>query len=258
MNFFDAATVILSLVLIEGLLSVDNALGIAAFAKRLPASQRQTALRVGFIGAYAFRVVALLVANWITENRWVMLVGAGYLIYLMCAELTADKGNDHAAEVDDDAGTAAFWPSVLKIGLMDLSLSVDNVVTAVAFTKNMWLIYTGVLIGILVLRFFAGWCLQLIARHPFLEKTAFLLVGYVGLLLLSEQLFHFHAGSLVKFAGVVLIVAASFLHAGSPALQRALQPVVTVALALMKVVAVVVHAPFVPVVGLFRRWTSRV
>ena len=58
----EALPVIFSLVVIEGLLSVDNALAIAAMARHLDDKQRQTAMNIGYIGAYGFRVVALLVA----------------------------------------------------------------------------------------------------------------------------------------------------------------------------------------------------
>src|SRR6185295_12959434 len=88
------ASVIAALVLIEGLLSVDNALGIAAFASRLPEHQRQSALRLGFIGAYVFRILALLSVTLIINNRWIRFLGALYLIYLMCAKLTEPKESE--------------------------------------------------------------------------------------------------------------------------------------------------------------------
>ena len=55
----DAFPVILSLIIIEGLLSVDNALAIAAMASHLPEPQKRKALRWGIIGAYGFRGIAL-------------------------------------------------------------------------------------------------------------------------------------------------------------------------------------------------------
>ena len=56
--------------------------------------------------------------------------------------------------------------------MMDLSLSVDNVVAAVAMSPKLWVVYTGVFIGILALRFVAGACLKVIDRYPILEETA--------------------------------------------------------------------------------------
>src|SRR4051812_11318192 len=99
MDFFaaalDATWIILSLIIIESLLSVDNALAIASLASHLPEHQRALALRLGIIGAYAFRGLALLAASWIIDNNWVKLIGAAYLIYLMCMHLGCHPEEEH-------------------------------------------------------------------------------------------------------------------------------------------------------------------
>jgi predicted tellurium resistance membrane protein TerC len=100
-------SVIAGLVVLEGLLSVDNVLGIAALANELPEAQQKKAIRFGLAGAYLFRVLALFVATWLATNTWVRWLGAGYLIWLMCAHLTKGHAHDvaevieHEAQVDD-------------------------------------------------------------------------------------------------------------------------------------------------------------
>ena len=128
----EAAPVILSLIIIEGLLSVDNMLAIATLASQLPEKQKKLALRTGLAGAYVFRGVALFFVGFIMANEWIKFLGAFYLIHLM-----AEHFSNYAAEHDDDPATVpkkprTFWPTVFAIQLMDLSLSVDNVVAAVA------------------------------------------------------------------------------------------------------------------------------
>src|SRR5260221_12254433 len=90
-EMLEVIPVILSLAVINGLLSVDNSLAIAAMASRLPEHQRPRALNWGMAGAYGFRCLCLFFAAVILENDWVKLVGAVYLIYLMCKELTAEE-----------------------------------------------------------------------------------------------------------------------------------------------------------------------
>lgn len=90
-------SVVAGLVVLEGLLSVDNVLGIAALANELPQSQQRKAIKVGLALAYLFRVLALLVASWLATNSWVRWLGSAYLIWLMSSHLT--KG--HAHEVAD-------------------------------------------------------------------------------------------------------------------------------------------------------------
>ncbi len=168
----EAIPIIVSLIIIEGLLSVDNALAIAAMASHLPGRQKYLALRWGIIGAYAFRALALAFAAFIIDNPWLKIVGAAYLVHLM-ASFFAERAKSAYAEGGDDASTIAgkmagkgFWATVASIELMDLSLSVDNVVAAVAMSPKLWVVCTGVFMGILALRFVAGYCIKLIGRFP--------------------------------------------------------------------------------------------
>ena len=243
--------IILSLIVIEGLLSVDNALAIAAMASELPEKQKKLALRLGILGAYLFRALALVVAGWIIANPWVKLLGAAYLIYLMCAHLTGGQPESGAGHPRKKAN---LWATVFSIELMDLSLSVDNVVAAVALSSKLWVVCTGVFIGILALRYLAGICIGLMQKFPILASTAFLLVGYVGALLLFEITSGHEIGSLGKFAGIAVIVAATLVYERSPAIRRILAPAVKGAHWVMRLVSSAVEAVFWPLRCLFAVW----
>ncbi len=248
----EALPVIVSLILIEGLLSVDNALAIAAMASHLPGKQKVMALRLGILGAYVFRGIVLVIAAWIAENRWITLFGAAYLIWLMCSHLTKPEEDEH-----DEAAKKkkpGLLMTVVQIELMDLTLSIDNVVAAVAMaprdpvTKEykMWVVYAGVFIGILALRLLAGYCLRLLERFPILAKTAFLLVGYVGFILLAELIFHIHITSWEKFIGIVIITGLTILYSRKPWAERMLRPVVAVGMPLMRIFAGLLDKVFWP------------
>ncbi len=224
----EALPVIVSLIIIEGLLSVDNALAIAAMAAHLPGKQKYWALRVGIIGAYVFRGLALLFASYIIANPWLKMLGAAYLIHLMCHHFAEVRRQALADGNDTDTARYGFWGTVASIELMDLSLGVDNVVAAVALSDQFWVVCTGVFIGILALRFVAGHCIKLIEKLPILEHTAFLLIGYVGLLLVIELTFHVDITTLMKFAGIVLIIALSIWYAKKPAVQQVGRPLLGV------------------------------
>lgn len=218
--------VIVGLILIEGLLSVDNALGIAAMAAHLPKRQQKAALRWGLVGAYLFRGIALALVAWLMHNEWVKWFGALYLVYLACAHLQLHpevKKDDLSAARTAGKGLLA---TICSIELMDLSLSLDNVVAAVGMVNgvreipehlHLWVVCVGVFIGIAALRMVAGWCIGLIERHPVLNYTAFLLVGYVGLALTAEMGLaaaghHWHMGIDMKFYGIAAIVVLSLLY----------------------------------------------
>jgi len=206
-ELLSAVPVIISLIIIEGLLSVDNAMAIAAMASGLPEKQRLKALRYGIVGAYVFRGLCLMFAAWIAGNEWIKGIGAAYLIYLMVSQLWG-KGGDSVVCVT----ARSFWSTVFYIEVMDLSLSIDNVVAAVALDRRLWVVCTGVFIGILILRFVAGFCIKLIDKFPVLKTTAFLLVGFVGCLLLVEILFRVELHSWIKFVGIFGIVGGSLLY----------------------------------------------
>ena len=226
----EALPVIISLIIIEGLLSVDNALAIAAMASHLPGKQKYWALKVGIIGAYVFRGLALLLATYIIENPWLKMLGAAYLIHLMAHHFAArhkagEVELDEAGEVIAKSAGRGFWATVASIELMDLSLGVDNVVAAVALSDEMWVVCTGVFIGILALRFVAGHCIRLIEKFPVLEHTAFLLIGFVGLLLVTELTFHTDITTLQKFIGIVTIIAFTIWYSKSAPVRAVMKPV---------------------------------
>lgn len=251
--------VIISLVVIEGLLSVDNALAIAALAKHLPKKEKTLALRLGIIGAYGFRVVALFAASLIIRNPWLKIAGAAYLIYLMAAHFRVtsvvhgvDADGDGKPDVKPDP-SRGFWPTVLSIQLMDLSLSVDNVVAAVAMSPKFWVVCTGVFIGILALMFLAGLAMRMIEKFPTLEDVAFVLIGYVGALLLFEMATHHDIGAAGKFVGIAIILAIGILYARSAGLRRVLGPVLRVLRWPLRLYAGAVSLVFLPFRWVFNR-----
>ena len=234
--------VIVGLVLIEGLLSVDNALGIAAMASHLPKGQQKAALRWGLIGAYLFRGIALALVAWLMHNEWIKWFGALYLVYLACAHLQLRPEQKKEAHTEAQAVSRGFLMTVCSIELMDLSLSLDNVVAAVGMVNgvreipehlHIWVVCAGVFIGIAALRVVAGWCIGLIEKHPILNYTAFMLVGYVGIALCTEMGLaaagvQWHMGIDVKFYGIAAIVLVSLLYERYSGIHRALHPLVYV------------------------------
>jgi YkoY family integral membrane protein len=196
--------VVLALIVIEGLLSVDNALAIAALASHLDEKKRKIAMTVGYAGAYGFRILALFLASYIIHNHWLMALGAGYLIWLMCNHFAESEDND--ANSGENKAPPSFAKTIALIAFLDLSLSFDNVVAAVAFARdNIYLVYVGVTIGIITLRLVAGYCIKLLDKHPWLEHTAFLLVGFVGAMLCAELFWDSYVRQDLNIMGYSLI-----------------------------------------------------
>ena len=263
-------SVIAGLIVLEGLLSVDNVLGIAALASELPEVEQRKAIRIGLALAYIFRVLALFVAAWLATNTWVRWLGAGYLIWLMSSHLTRGHAHEVAERIigEQDPATTeivagSFATVLLQIGLMDLSLSIDNVIAAVGLapkTENgdpvMWPIYAGVLIAILALQAIAPHAVNLLKKYPVLEPTAFILIGYVGILLIVEETIHavtgqpIHPPPYVKFVGILLIIWAALMYSADGAVKRLFKPFVHGALPVMRAITAAVGVVLWPLARL--------
>src|SRR5688500_1733363 len=99
----DIATIAL-LIVLEGVLSIDNALVLALLAKRLPKSQQSRALTYGLVGAFAFRFLAIGGATYLLRWEIVKLIGGGYLLWVALKHLLTKKPADEAdhIRVDED------------------------------------------------------------------------------------------------------------------------------------------------------------
>ncbi|TSD66270.1 DUF475 domain-containing protein [Inquilinus sp. KBS0705] len=199
--------IILNLIVIESLLSVDNAAVLATMVLDLPPKERKRALRYGIIGAYVLRGVCLLLASWLVKIWWLKPLGGFYLMYLAINYfvIKAKNNNAHEGEQVDKkkskfyqwtVGTiGTFWATVALVELMDLAFSIDNVFAAVAFTDHIFLIYTGVFIGILAMRFVAQAFVKLMEKFTFLEGVAFVVIGVLGFKLSASLYTHFYEGT---------------------------------------------------------------
>src|SRR5712691_12159871 len=100
------------LVLLEGLLSADNALVLAILVLGLPKAQQKKALRYGILGAFLFRGLATMLAIYLISLAWVKVVGAGYLLFLVYRHFGAgesSEGRRTPPKATPMLGLSAFW-----------------------------------------------------------------------------------------------------------------------------------------------------
>ena len=197
-----AMLIIGNLIIIESLLSVDNAAVLATMVMDLPKEQRNKALRYGILGAYIFRGLCLLFASYLVKIWWLKPLGGFYLLYLVWAwwkgRQTPEKEDDFIDKKTSwiyrvTVGTLGnFWATVALVELMDLAFSIDNVFAAVAFSENIILIWFGVFVGILAMRFVAQGFVKLMEKYYFLEACAFIVIGILGVKLSMSIYEHFY------------------------------------------------------------------
>ena len=190
-NYFTSAGVevyfiLLILIVLEAVLSADNAIALAAIAKSVqdPKLQRQ-ALDIGLVAAYILRIILIVAATLVVKYWQFELLGALYLLWLVFNYFFS--GDDEEEELEHRSlGFKSIWQVIPTIAITDLAFSLDSVTSAIAITEDTWLIVAGGTIGILILRFLAGLFIRWLQEYTHLEDAGFITVGFVGLRLLLK------------------------------------------------------------------------
>ena len=179
------------LIALEGLLSADNAMVLAVLVLGLPKAQQRKALRYGMVGAFVFRSIAILLAVYLIRLGWVKLFGAGYLLYLVYRHFWGgEEGSDRRTppRARPWLGLTPFWSTVVKVELTDIVFAIDSILVAVAMSPKTWVILTGGVLGIVMMRMVIAQLLTLVERYPTLVDGAFVIIAWVGAKLLVEYL----------------------------------------------------------------------
>jgi YkoY family integral membrane protein len=209
------------LVLLEGLLSADNALVLAMMILGLPRRDQKKALRYGLLGAFAFRTAATVLATWLIRIEWVKVLGGLYLLYLCYEHFFRGGGQEERIKpvpARPWMGLSALWGTVVKVELVNIAFSVDSILVAVAMSKKLWVVLVGGLLGIVAIRVVIGQLLAVVRKYPAIVDGAFIIIAWVGAKLLMEYL---HAEDVIaftinkwfSFGLIVLIFLASYAYA---------------------------------------------
>ncbi len=191
----EAGSIIVALLLLEAVLSFDNAAILAAMVRKLPVQDRKKALMYGLVGAYTLRIAAILLVAFLVSNPVLKVIGGAYLVFLFAKHFIqlARHKEDHGHHEMNPGwlvrlGVPMLVATIIQIELIDLAFALDQVIVAVGFTDVLGLIIMASMIGILFLRIAATYMARVMDWLPTLEHMAYLAVGYVGvkLILLFE------------------------------------------------------------------------
>jgi YkoY family integral membrane protein len=221
------------LVLLEGLLSADNALVLAVMVRHLPKPQQKRALRYGIWGAFIFRLIAVIFASILLRFWWLKVFGGLYLLLLAIRHfLTGEHQQDPSRPPRRGGG---FWATVVNVELADIAFSIDSILAAVAlaealpdklaetlvagaFPLKVVIVYIGGVLGIVAMRMVAGAFLVVLERFPGLVNGAYVLVAWIGVKLVESGL-HQRFPAVVPempewlfWGGMVVIVILSMVY----------------------------------------------
>jgi len=177
---------VIKIIMIDLLLSGDNAVVIALACRNLPPEQRKKGILFGVSGAIGLRIVLTFFAVSLLALPYLKLIGALLLLWIGIKLILPEE--EHSA--DNIQATNRLLGAVKTIIIADLVMSLDNVLGVAAAAKgNVWLLVFGLLISIPMIAWSSQLVLKLIDRFSFIVYAGGALLGYVaGEMLVSEVL----------------------------------------------------------------------
>ena len=179
---------VFKIIVIDLLLSGDNAVVIALACRNLPPEQRKQGILYGVAGAIILRVVLTFFAVSLLSLPYLKLVGAFLLIWIGIKLILPEEEGHAEGNIKADTH---LWGAVKTIIIADLVMSLDNVLgVAGAAHGNAMLLIFGLLVSIPLIAWSSQLVLKLIDRFPFIIYAGGALLGYVaGEMLVGEPQF---------------------------------------------------------------------
>jgi YjbE family integral membrane protein len=213
----------LEIIVINILLSGDNAVVIALACRNLPPHQRRWGVFWGAIGAIVLRIVLTFFAVALLELPYLKLVGGALLVWIGVKLIAEDEGDGH----EQVAGSDRMLAAIKTVIVADLVMSIDNVLAVAGAAKgSLTLLIFGLVVSIPLVIVGAQLIMKLIERMPILILAGGGLLGYVAGEMVVEDpaLTHWIAAGPhwlhwgIPFAGVVLVIGvATWLDRGRAA-----------------------------------------
>ncbi len=115
-------------------------------------------------------------------------------------------------------GLSVFWTTVVRVELTDVVFAVDSILVAVAMSPKTWVVITGGILGIIMMRMVIGQLLRVVRRYPALVDAAFVIIAWVAAKLLIEYLnaigyLALHVNRWFSFGLILAIFGAGYLYA---------------------------------------------
>jgi predicted tellurium resistance membrane protein TerC len=233
-SLFNVASLVslLTLVMLEIVLGIDNVIFVSILIVKLPPARRVDARRVWMIAGILIRSGLLLCLGWlVTRGNRILFTVAGYgfsirnlilaagglfLLYKTVGELHNKMEGEEAggagatiaeeAETHEEAKTngtlggsgGPFWVIAGQIVMVDTVFSIDSIITAIGLAQQVAIMITAVVIAMIIMFFFSGKIADFINRRPTLKVLALSFLLMVGFSLLFDGLEPIHHTHIAK------------------------------------------------------------
>lgn len=212
---------LLTLVVLEIVLGIDNLVFIAILADKLPPKQRDKARLIGLSLALIMRLGLLSVISWMVTltkplfsvmdytfsgRDLIMLIGGIFLLFKATTELH-ERLENRQHDDGHGKGYASFWVVVLQIVVLDAVFSLDAVITAVGMVNHLPVMMAAVVIAMAVMLLASKPLTRFVNQHPTVVVLCLSFLLMIGLSLVAEGFgFHIPKGYLYAAIGFSIII----------------------------------------------------
>jgi len=198
---------LMMLIILQAVLGFDNLLYISLESKRAPEADQKRVRQLGIGIAIGLRIVLLFVLmnliealkapfahmNWtgvvegeLTFHSLIVLIGGVFIIYTALKEITHMVALDDLDEDIEGREPSSAKAVIAQIVLMNLVFSFDSILSAMALTKNFWIMSVAIIISGLLMIWLADQVSAFLQRNRLYEVLGLFILLIVGVMLLSE------------------------------------------------------------------------
>ncbi|RWO00524.1 TerC family protein [Mesorhizobium sp.] len=214
---------LLTLIVLEVVLGIDNLIFISILTNKLPEAQRARARRIGISAALIMRLVLLATISIIVQLTapvftafdhgfsWrdlILIAGGLFLVWKATKEIhhTVDL-EDHQDTMIGETLQLSLAGAVFQILLLDLVFSIDSIITAVGMTDEIAIMYIAVIVAVTVMMLAAGPLANFIAKNPSIVMLALSFLLMIGMTLIADGMgFHVPKGYIYAAMGFSALV----------------------------------------------------
>lgn len=193
---------LLTLILVEVVLGIDNIIFISIVTSRLPLNQQKKGRRVGLLLAMVMRLLLLTVISWVLKlegdlfrvfstgisgKDLILIAGGVFLLYKSASEIY-HKMEGESGDKSKDIKVTGFRSAIGQILILDLVFSIDSIITAVGMVDDLWVMYVAVIVSVGIMLFAAEPVSKFVSKHPAFKMLALSFLLLIGFALVGEGL----------------------------------------------------------------------
>jgi predicted tellurium resistance membrane protein TerC len=222
---------LLTLILLEIVLGIDNIIFISIVTARLPVHQQKKGRRLGLLLAMVMRLLLLTIISFILKLQGnlftifsmdisgkdlILIAGGLFLLYKSSKEIH-HKMEGESGDTSQKIRITTFSNGIGQILILDLVFSIDSIITAVGMVDELWVMYTAVVVSVGVMLVAAEPISHFVNKHPSFKILALSFLLLIGVSLIGEGLeFHIPKGYIYFSMAFAMLVNFFQMRSGKP------------------------------------------